>query len=96
MLVLSSDQLMEIIRSGPQFKRPPAIRQLCNIDGSNHVDLLRSLLSDKDWHVRLAAAKGLATLLKKESIPDLIPLLKDKAFGVREDIGKLLNEIKGD
>jgi hypothetical protein len=65
------------------------------VDGGALADLRHS-----DWHVRRASALALDRLLGKRAIPDLEPLLADRAFGVRADVQawfdaqKLMDELR--
>lgn len=55
--------------------------------------LIRPLLNDPVDHVRHVAASSLGHLLDKESIPKLVPLLRDSSDSVRDEARKALDAI---
>jgi len=55
---------------------------------------VKNLLKNRSWHVRNAAAQSIAAIKGKNAIPDLEPLLNDKAYGVREDVSSLIETLK--
>ena len=60
------------------------------LDSRAALEYLRKGLQERSWHVRNKAAELIAAILGPSAIPELTPLLQDKAFGVREDVKKLI------
>lgn len=86
------NDILNILEKGPQFKKEQALKKLIALDDGQHIEIFRKHLLDKDWHLRLQAAWGLGKFLGKEALAELTPLLNDKAFGVREDVSKIINQ----
>ena len=84
--------ILDILEKGPQFKKEQALKRLVEISEDGHVDVYRKYITDKDWHLRLSAAWGLGKILKKEAWVELTPLLQDRAYGVREDVKKIIEQ----
>ena len=55
---------------------------------------LDACLTSRDWHLRAAAATSLAKVKGRDALPQLLPLLEDKAFGVREDVRKVVEALE--
>ena len=58
--------------------------------------ILRNLLGDGDWNVRLAAARGLSVLKTREAVPALIERLSDANLLVRGAAHDALTTITGE
>ncbi|MFX4301631.1 HEAT repeat domain-containing protein [Alicyclobacillus tolerans] len=85
--------LIDLIEKGPQFQRPKAVKRLGEVGTNSELEIIRPLLSDNDWHVRSAASYALVKILGKDAILEIEPLLNDRAYGVRQDVKALLDEL---
>lgn len=86
-------ELINLIENGPSFKKISCIKELFELTGLNNINLYKKLLADRDWHVRVEAAVCISKALEKDARPFLEPLLQDKAYGVREDVRKILSNL---
>ena len=86
--------LDEILVTAPDHFKIKCCEALTLIPTIEAYQTLLKALKCKSWHVRNSAAKGLAVIGKEKAIPDLEKLLQDKAYGVREDVQHLINELK--
>ncbi len=47
----------------------------------------------KSWHIRVEAIHGIYKVCGADSAEELTPLLKDKAYGVRVEVEKILKSV---
>ena len=87
------DALLNQLRMGTPPRRVAAAKALASCRTDEVVASLTACLHEKDWHLRAAAASSLALLLGIQAVGLLRPLLNDRAYGVREDVGKILHEL---
>ncbi|QSO48383.1 HEAT repeat domain-containing protein [Alicyclobacillus mengziensis] len=88
----NEESLLQAIQMGPQFKKLDALEALYELTNDKHIDLFLSMLKDKDWHIRRTAGIAVAKMLGACAKEHLTPLLNDRAYGVREDIRKAIEE----
>ena len=84
-----------LIKSLSDFDKIIIFEVMKLLDNRAALEYLRKGLQERSWHVRNKAAEAIAAILGASAIPELAPLLQDKALGVREDVKKLIMRLEG-
>jgi chromosome segregation ATPase len=88
------NQLIEDLSNEIRDVRTYAIKVLSVIKGNRVFEVLKKLVNDNDWIVKLYLIKAFRNFSETESIPLLKELQQDKDIDVREAATKALSEFK--
>ena len=86
-----AEELKAIIENGPTYAKLDALTAYGRIIEKVEVENLYPFLKNKDWHIRAETVKCIYGILGEESFPIIEPLLKDKAYGVRSEVEKIMD-----
>jgi len=86
-------KLLEIVKEGPTYAKLDALKAYGNVITIDNVESLYGFLKSRDWHIRAETINCIYKLLGKESLEIITPFLKDKAYGVRSEVEKIIAEI---
>ncbi|MEI4650201.1 hypothetical protein WAG28_20175 [Bacillus cereus] len=87
------EDLINIIEHGPTYAKVGAAKAFSQIATEEDIVTLKRILKMKSWHIRVEALHGIYKVLGANSIEALTPLLKDKAYGVRVEVEKILDQL---
>ncbi len=90
------EDIVRDLTKGNALTRERAANIASHLDNPSDevLNALRANIAHVDWHVRRASALALGALERETALPDIEPLTKDRAFGVRTDVGKLIDELR--
>ena len=88
----------QALRTGNAMEKAAACKTLAelNVWDEEVEELLTGALRHTGWHVRAAAGVALLRLRRADARALVEPLLNDRAFGVREDVGNAWRETFGE
>ena len=89
-----TNQLLDDLSSESRDVRTYAIKILSVIRGNRVFEVLKDLVNDDDWIVKLYLIKAFLNFDKTDTIPLLKNLQEDKDIDVREAAIKALLELK--
>ena len=92
-LLILRGELINIIERGPTYAKVGAAKAFSQIATEEDIDTLKRILKMKSWHIRVEAIHGIYKVCGANSTEELTPLLKDKAYGVRVEVEKILNQL---
>ena len=85
------DDLLRIAKEGPTYAKLSALKGYSYIISKDEIDNILEFTTNKDWHMRLETLRCISNLYGEEAIGKLKPFLKDKAYGVRSEIEKIIS-----
>ncbi|MQR94194.1 HEAT repeat domain-containing protein [Fictibacillus phosphorivorans] len=85
-------ELLKIVESGPSYAKAIALQAYSKIISKEEVEGLLVFTKNKDWHIRLEALKGVASILGKDSVDYIKPFLLDRSHGVRSEVQGILSK----
>ena len=88
------NQLIDDLNNEIRDVRTYAIKVLSVIKGNRVFEVLKDIINDDDWIVKLYLIKAFRNFNKADTIPLLKSLLEDKDIDVREAAINMLSEIK--
>lgn len=88
------NQLIDDLNSEIRDFRTYAIKVLSVIKGNRVFEVLKDIINDDDWIVKLYLIKAFRNFNEADTIPLLKKLLEDKDIDVREAAVNMLSEIK--
>jgi hypothetical protein len=88
--------LLGLVENGPTYLKLDALTAYRQIIGKSEVDSLGKYLNSKDWHIRLEAIRGISQLLEHDSLDIIMPFLKDRAYGVKSEVEKIVEKYKNE
>ena len=88
------NQLIDDLSSGIRDIRTYAIKILSVIKGKHVFEVLKDLVDDNDWIVKLYLIKAFRNFNKADTIPILKKLQEDEDIDVREAAVRVLSELK--
>ena len=88
------NQLIDDLNSEIRDFRTYAIKVLSVIKGNRVFEVLKDIINDEDWIVKLYLIKAFRNFNEADTIPLLKKLLEDKDIDVREAAVNMLSEIK--
>jgi flagellar biosynthesis chaperone FliJ len=88
------NQLIDDLNSETRDFRTYAIKVLSVIKGNRVFEVLKDIINDDDWIVKLYLIKAFRNFNEADTIPLLTKLLEDKDIDVREAAISMLSDIK--
>jgi len=88
------DQLLDDLNSEIRDFRTYAIKVLSVIKGDRVFEVLKDIINDDDWIVKLYLIKAFQNFNEADTIPLLKKMLEDKDIDVREAAISMLSDIK--
>ena len=88
------NQLIDDLNSETRDFRTYAIKVLSVIKGNRVFEVLKDIINDDDWIVKLYLIKAFRNFNETDTIPLLTKLLEDKDIDVREAAISMLSDIK--
>lgn len=83
-------ELKKIAEEGPTYAKLGALTAYGRIINKEEIEYIYPYLNSKDWHIRLETIKIIHFRLGEDAISMIEPFLKDKAYGVRSEVERIL------